>query len=483
MTAETENLRALGARLARDLEILEFPPRAWVPARFAPSGARVTDVVVIGAGMCGLAAAFALQREGINNIKILDAKPAGREGPWVSYARMETLRSPKHLAGPAMGLPNLAFRTWFEAKFGEPAWRDLGKIPRPMWMEYLTWYRQVLALPVENNASVLDISSTPHGFDLTVRQGGEERVLPARRIVLATGREGLARPRVPAALAGLVGPSVRHSSDDIDFTAMRGKVVAIVGFSASAVDNAAEALEAGARKVHLLVRAPDVSRINKMKHTNFPGFTAGFSMLPAKARLDLLSYVMRYRTAPPRDSVNRVFRHPNVEINLNAPLERVTQSADRLEISAGAYRFTANEIIYCTGFKIDTQAPGELGEFAPRIRTFRDSVPDDGEILPELLDFPDLGPAFEFQAKPGEVVPSLQAIHNFTFAATVSHGNVSGDIPCVSDGATRLAKGIAAAIFNEDFAHHLADLHAHEAPELFGDEIPHINAWKPPVPI
>ena len=92
---------------------------------------------------------------------------------------METLRSPKHLAGPAMGLPNLAFRTWFEAKFGEPAWQDLGKIPRPMWMDYLTWYRQVLALPVENNASVLDISSTPHGFDLTVRQGGEERVLPA----------------------------------------------------------------------------------------------------------------------------------------------------------------------------------------------------------------------------------------------------------------------------------------------------------------
>ena len=327
----------------------------------------------------------------------------GARGPWVSYARMETLRSPKHLAGPAMGLPNLAFRTWFEAKFGEPAWRDLGKIPRPMWMDYLTWYRQVLALPVENNASVLDISSAPHGYDLTVRQGVEERVLPARRIVLATGREGVARPRVPAALAGLVGPSVRHSSDDIDFTAMRGKVVAIVGFSASAVDNAAEALEAGARKVHLLVRAPDVSRINKMKHTNFPGFTAGFSMLPAKARLDLLSYVMRYRTAPPRDSVNRVFRHPNVEINLNAPLERVTQLADRLEISAGAYRFTADEIIYCTGFKIDTQAPGELGEFAPRIRTFRDSVPDDGEILPELWIFRTWDPPLSFRPNRGRL--------------------------------------------------------------------------------
>ncbi|MGB1005998.1 MAG: NAD(P)-binding domain-containing protein, partial [Thalassobaculaceae bacterium] len=446
MTATTTNLEALGARLARDLEILEFPPREWVPARLTPTGERVTDVVVVGAGMCGLTAAFALQREGINNIKILDAKPAGTEGPWITYARMETLRSPKHLAGPAMGLPNLAFRSWFEAKFGEQAWRGLGKIPRPMWMDYLTWYRKVLALPVENDASVLNISSAPHGFDLTVRQGGAARVLPARRIVLATGREGLARPRVPAAITGLVGPSVRHSSADIDFAEMRGKVVAVVGFSASAVDNAAEALEAGARKVHLLVRAPDVSRINKMKHTNFPGFTAGFSALPAAARLDLLSYVFRYRTAPPRDSVNRVFRHPNVEINLSAPLDRVTRSGDRFEISAGACQLTADQIIYCTGFKIDTCAPSELGEFAPHIRTFAESVPNNGTFSPELLEFPDLGPAFEFQAKAGATVPSLGALHNFTFAATVSHGNVSGDIPCVSDGATRLAKGIASAI-------------------------------------
>ena len=245
MTAKTANLEALNARLARDLEILEFPPRARVPARFSPAGARVTDVVVVGAGMCGLAAAFALQREGIDNIKILDAKPAGREGPWVTYARMETSRSPKHLAVPPWVCRSLAFRAWFEAKFGEEAWADLGKIPRPMWMDYLTWYREVLALPVENDASVLDVSSARHGVDLTVRQGGHERVLPARRVVLATGREGLARPRLPAAIADLVGPAVRHSSEDIDFANMRGKVVAIVGFSASAVDNAAEALEAG----------------------------------------------------------------------------------------------------------------------------------------------------------------------------------------------------------------------------------------------
>ena len=166
-----------------------------------------------------------------------------------------------------------------------------------MWMDYLTWYRKVLALPVENDASVLNISSAPHGFDLTVRQGGAARVLPARRIVLATGREGLAR--VPAAITGLVG-SVRHSSADIDFAEMRGKVVAVVGFSASAVDNAA-ALEAGARKVHLLVRAPDVSRINKMKHTNFPDSRPDFRR--CRRRRASIFCPMSSAIEPPRPAI------------------------------------------------------------------------------------------------------------------------------------------------------------------------------------
>ncbi len=481
MTPKGIDLDALAARLAQDLETLEYPPRDWVVGRHTPAGDPVTDVVVIGAGMCGLAAAFALKREGISNIRILDSHPAGLEGPWLTYARMETLRSPKHLAGPAMGLPNLTFRAWYESQFGSQAWAGLGKIPRPMWMAYLNWYRQVLALPVENDTSVLKISSADHGFDLVIKQGTNRQTIAARRIVLATGREGMAQPRVPSALAEVIGPSVRHSSEEIDFAEMRGKNVAVIGFSASAIDNAAEALEAGAKQVHILVRAPQVSRINKMKSTNYPGFTSGFPTLPARARLELLSYVFRYRVAPPRDSILRVFRHPNVDLILNAPVDHIRQAADGFHVRAGSGQFCVDQIIYCTGFRIDTLAAEEMRQFAPYIRTFRDSMADDDELFPEFLDFPDLGPGFEFQQKTVGAMPSLSGIHNFTFAATVSHGNVSGDIPCVSDGAVRLAKAIAAALFHEDFDHHLADLWTYEDPELLGDEIPGVTAWKPPL--
>ena len=123
------SLAALEARLRRDLDLLVQPARDWVRPRRHTAYGDMLDVAIIGAGMAGLTAAFALKRIGIHNIRLFDKADEDFEGPWVTYARMETLRSPKHLAGPALGLPNLTFRAWFEAQFGRDAWDALGKIP------------------------------------------------------------------------------------------------------------------------------------------------------------------------------------------------------------------------------------------------------------------------------------------------------------------------------------------------------------------
>lgn len=475
-------LAALGERLRHDLETLQYPSPEWVISHLNGNGDRVADVVVIGAGMCGLAAGFALCRAGISNIRILDASGAGCEGPWGTYARMETLRSPKHLAGPAMGVASLTFRAWYEARWGVDAWDDLGKIPTMMWMDYLIWYREVLGLPVENDRQVVGIDPAEHGFDLRVSGASGVETIAARRVVLATGREGMALPRVPPPLRDFVGPRCRHSSETIDFTEMAGQSVAVIGFSASAIDNAAEALEAGAAEVHLVVRSPSVPRVNKMKSLGYPGFTHGFPALPVEARLDLLSYVFRFRVAPPRDSVRRVWLHSKTRLHLDAEVIDARWSGERISLLAGDKTVTVDHVIFGTGFHIDVGAPLETRRLAEQIRTFRDTVANSPRVyLEEFLDFPDLGPAFEFQERTPGSAPYLAHLHNFTFAATVSHGNVSGDIPCVSDGAERLARGIAAGFFNEDFQAHLANLHAYENPELFGDEIPGNNAWSPPL--
>ena len=474
-------LDELGAQLHRDLEILQYPPDNWVIPRSSESGGPVADVVVIGAGMCGLAAAFALKRCGITNIRILDADEAGREGPWLSYARMETLRSPKQLTGPALGLANLTFQAWFVAQWGGGGWEKLDKIPTAMWMDYLIWYRAVLGIEVENETRVRRIVAATHGFDLAVESsGGGLDIIAARRVVLATGREGMARPRVPGPLEPHLGPRCRHSSEAIDFSEMAGKCVAVIGCSASAFDNAAMALEAGAKSVDLLVRAWAVPRVNKMKGTTFAGFTHGFPLLEAKTRVGLLSYVFRERIAPPRESVQRVFAHANAHMHLDSEVTNAAGDADGFVLQTQSEKIQAHQIIYCTGFVIDAAAPPETREMAGDIRTFRDVVDNrDGAYLEEFLEFPDLGPAFEFQERVPGRAPYLAGLHNFTFAATASHGNVSADIPCVSDGAERLARGISAGLFGEDFPANLSALHAYQEPELLGDEIPDNAAWHP----
>jgi cation diffusion facilitator CzcD-associated flavoprotein CzcO len=67
-----------------------------VPTRVRRDGEPLIDVLIVGGGMCGQTAAFALMREGIRNLRVVDRAAMGGEGPWATFARMETLRSPKH---------------------------------------------------------------------------------------------------------------------------------------------------------------------------------------------------------------------------------------------------------------------------------------------------------------------------------------------------------------------------------------------------
>ena len=69
-------LRALEARLAEDLAHLGLPPANWVPPREG-----VVDAVVVGGGMCGLLAWFALARAGIRNLRVPRPQPRGARGP------------------------------------------------------------------------------------------------------------------------------------------------------------------------------------------------------------------------------------------------------------------------------------------------------------------------------------------------------------------------------------------------------------------
>src|SRR5258708_36765599 len=86
-----KGMAAHNAGVADDLEHLGLPPKDWLPIHFGPDGAPMADVLVVGAGMCGIAAAAALRFKGVHRVRIIDQSAPGQEGPWVTTARMRTL--------------------------------------------------------------------------------------------------------------------------------------------------------------------------------------------------------------------------------------------------------------------------------------------------------------------------------------------------------------------------------------------------------
>ena len=463
-------LPALEQRLQCDLAYLCWPGVQWMPERLR-DGVRVIDVAIIGAGQAGLVAAAALQKLGIH-ATVFDRSGKDCEGPWATTARMETLRSPKQLTGPALGLPALTFRAWFEAQFGDAAWERLDKIPRLQWMDYLRWYRRVMNIDVRNDTRVTGIFPQSDALvRLTLDSTKLATDIFARRVVLATGRDGLGGASVPAFTRQLQRRLWAHSSDAMDYSRLLGQRVGVVGAGSSAMDSAASALEAGAASVDLLIRRADIPRINKSKAAGVPGLVHGHYDLPDAWKWRIRHYINVQQVPPPRNSTQRVSRHANARFHVSSPIVDVQDLGNSITVNTPRREFTFDFLIVSTGFRVDWTSRPEYAAIAPHVRAWRDSYqPDAGDEDEELGDSPYLGPTFELMEKSTGTCPGLDRIHCFCYPATISHGTVSGDIPSISDGARRLASGIASLFYREDVEQHFATLQAFSEPEIFGDE-------------
>jgi cation diffusion facilitator CzcD-associated flavoprotein CzcO len=470
-------LAALEARLRQDLAWLDLPANPWVKPRVS-AGAAVLDVAIIGGGMAGLALAAELRHLGVAAV-IFDQSPTGFEGPWATTARMETLRSPKHLTGPALGLPALTFRAWYEAQFGADGWAALDKIPRLQWADYLRWYRKVLALDVRNEHRVSRVAPRADGLvELEIVTPAQTQNLLARHVVLATGRDGLGGPWVPEFARQLPGHLWAHSADGLQNEWFEGKRVAVIGGGASAMDSAATALEAGAKGVDLLIRRAELPRINKGKGAGNPGMIHGYWRLPDAWKWRIRNYLNTQQVPPPRGSTLRVSNSGKARFLLSSPVISVEQNpAGGLWLQTPAARVEADFLVFATGFRTDFQQRPEFAPFASHIRIWRDRFEAPStELDAELSELPDLGDCFEFKEKTPGSCPGLNHIHCFSYPAALTYGAVSGDIPAISEGSKRLAHALVGQLFNDDIALHFEAMRSYADPELLGDE------WVPAQP-
>ncbi|MBB3981331.1 cation diffusion facilitator CzcD-associated flavoprotein CzcO [Sphingobium fontiphilum] len=461
-------LPALEARLRHDLDLIGHDRPAWVRPR-SHDGAPVLDVAIIGGGQCGLATAFGLRAQGIANVLILDENPAGYEGPWETYARMVTLRTPKTLNPIDYGIPSLTYRAWWEAQHGAAGWEAVDKIARGDWMAYLRWYRDVLALPVRNNARLDLIEPIPDAGLHRLHIAGGEPLL-ARKVVLATGIQGGGEWHTPAMIRDNLPKSLwAHTSEPIDFAALRGKRVAILGGGASAFDNANHALGEGVAAAEVFMRRKAMPRINPIRFMERVGFAARYPALDDATKYAVMAAFLAHNQPPTNDTFERAASWPGFALHLGSPWLNVAAKDGGVEITTPHGAMMFDFAIISTGLLSDPGLRPELRMVADGIARWADRyTPPD--MANALLDaHPYLGPAFEFLPRDGANGAMLHGLFAFNYSALASLGLSASALSGLHNALPKLLTGVADQLFLDDRDALVADFLAYEEAEFIGD--------------
>jgi cation diffusion facilitator CzcD-associated flavoprotein CzcO len=469
----TDPLQTLSAQAQAQLDALSYPKKQWVTPR-DHDGTPVLDVAIIGAGQSGLTIALGLKRENVTNIRLYERSQPEKAGPWRSFARMKTLRTPKHVSGPEAGIPALTPESWYRAKFGDATWESLGKIPRAQWQDYLIWLRKTIDPPVLNGVEVMDLEPLPTGItaihyrDLA---SGDVRIDYARAVVLAPGIEATGAWAVPDMITTALPRSLfSHTADDIDFAALKGKKVAVLGGGASAFDNAAEALEAGAQ-VDLFVRRPALPPINPYRWMEFTGFLRHFPDLSDGLKWKFMQKIFRMNQPPPQDTYDRCAKWPSFTIHYNSPFTDLRHAGGRIDFTTPKGQFEADFLIVGTGMVVDFTARPELRRMAADIATWADRFDPAKSDDYGLGQYPYLGDAFQFRGLTEAADAVLSRHYCYTFSAMVSQGCSAG-ISALKFGSERVVRGITRQLFTDDAESYLASLHAYDELELRPEAAP-----------
>ncbi len=468
-------------QFARDtLRLLGPAPENWVP----PHAGIDHNVVIVGGGQGGSAIAHALRRAGIGGVTVIDAAAdTASTGVWLTRARMHKLRTLKSLVGPELGISALGFQRWFEARHGQHAFEALDRIPRADWAAYIAWFREFLDISVRHGTRLVDIAPWEDAgvpaLRLTLGINGTRRFETTRKLILANGVAGNGAPYVPGYLQPAIQAGLAaHTADAIDFSALRGKTVAVIGAAASAFDAAAVALESGAHAVRLFARRDHIAARAVAKPRTYPGFFDNYASLSDAHRWQ---FAVRYRRAgstPPADAVKRATGHPNFHLHLASPWESATLRDGIVETYLAGRTFAFDFVIAGTGYTTDPADRAELASIAPLIARWRDRYePLPGERDDALGASPYLGSGLEYTEKHRGAASWLGAIHVFNPAGYASTGVPLGDIPSMRRDIPVIVSRVSRDLFTADLPLHLARAQADVAPD-FGPELYEHVVWR-----
>ena len=430
------------------LRLIGPDPANWVPGRPGIDH----NVAIVGGGQTGCALSFALRRAGIGKVTILEAaQDEQRAGIWLNAARMNLLRTPKTLPGPELGIPALSFQAWYEARHGQEAYAAIDRIPRADWARYLSWYKQFLNIEPRYQTRLTRIEPVADHFRLHLETPAGATVETCRKIILATGFFGGGGKYIPDVLRENLPPALyAHTEDAIDFAALRGKTVGVIGAAASAFDAAGVALEQGAAAVHLFARRDTIAATPITRSRGFPGAYDNFHQLPDADRWQQALRFRRHGSTPTTDAIERTVKYPNFHLHLASPWSNASANGG-VETSIGGTTHHFDFVIAGTGYSADLAARPELKQFADRILVWRDRyTPAAGDRDDMLACHPYLGAGHELLEKTPSGAPYLRDIHIQNPSGFVSFGLPIGDVPSMKRDIPVIVGRISADLFHAD---------------------------------
>jgi cation diffusion facilitator CzcD-associated flavoprotein CzcO len=194
---------------------------------------------------------------------------------------------------------------------------------------------------------------------------------------------------IPETLRHLPSSICVHTAQPIDFASLRGKQIAVIGAGASAFDNAATALEAGAAEVHLFCRRAEIQVIQPYRWLTFRGFLRHFCDLDDAWRWRFMRAILEMREGFPQATYGRCARHANFHRHDGAPIEAAREAGRGVELQTPRGVFPADFVICGTGVDMNFAGRPELQNCAANIAVWADRYqPPTDERSPGLDRFP-----------------------------------------------------------------------------------------------
>lgn len=466
MSTLSAPMDALKDAALRDLALFGYPNATWlVPA--LPAGDDIEDVIIVGGGQTGVMAAANLKWDGLGKVAILDAAPAGSEGPWTTFARMAELRTSKMTVGMEFNIAHLSVQRWYETRYGAEAWEALIRIPRTDWKAYLDWYADVFGLAIENDSNVVDIGPDAAGVAVTVMRNGETHVRRARAVILATGFDGAGAWQVPAFISDAL-PRHRydHTNGPVDLAALKGKRVGVLGHGASAFDNAIAALEAGAKSVDLCFRRAQLPRTNPHRAIENAALMTHFPDLADLTKWEIARYFRQNDQPPALRSFDTALALPGFTLRPDSAWASVRETASGIRVATPHGELEFDHLLLATGLHIDLALRSELGSLKDSVVLWRDRFTPPVDLADDRLaqlPYLDHGYGFTPKAAGDKWVGRVFA---FNSCSMLNHGphstSISGHRHCLP----RLIRGVERRILLDNEAGIVSALKAYRSNDL-----------------